>query len=218
MTAQQDEPQEHSPGAVRRFIARVSAWWHGARRPLPIYEFEEVTALMDGWQTHVVRQHAIHEESARRTQSLHRWLGVLAAVFASLAGSSAVVAWQTQTSSGGLALASALIAAGASVLTGVVTFLDLGGRAERHRKATVDYKRVLRRLEATSVKPARLDELPAGDSGLIEQLQTTLASIDASAPIPPRRIAERIARMDVELRSSVFAGHQDPPRRPGYDG
>jgi hypothetical protein len=126
MTAQQDEPQRRSPGAVRRFIARLHDWWHGAQRPLPIYEFEEVTALMDGWQTHVVR------------------------------------------------------------------------------------------LEATSVKPARLDELPAAESDLIEELQTTLANIDASAPIPPRRIAERIARMDVEPRSSVFAGRQDQPRRPGY--
>jgi hypothetical protein len=217
MTAQQDEPQRRSPGAVRRLIARLHDWWYGAQRPLPIYEFEEVTALMDGWQTHVVRQLAIHEESARRAQSLHRWLGVLAAVFASLAGSSAVVAWQTQTSNGGLAFASALIASAASVLTGVVTFLDLGGRAERHRKATVDYKKALRGLEATSVKPARLDELPAAESDLIEELQTTLANIDASAPIPPRRIAERIARMDVEPRSSVFAGRQDQPRRPGYD-
>ena len=103
------------------------------------------------------------------------------------------------------------------MLTGVVTFLDLGGRAERHRKATVDYKKALRRLEATSVKPAGLDELPAAESDLIEELQRTLANIDASAPIPPRRIAECIARMDVEPRSSVFAGRQDQPRRPGYD-
>jgi hypothetical protein len=28
--------------------------------------------------------------------------------------------------------------------------------------------------------------------------------IDASAPIPPRRIAERVDQMDVESRSSVF--------------
>jgi hypothetical protein len=217
MTADMDEPQARRPGTVRRFFARLRGRW---RRPqtLPIYDFEEVPALMDGWQTHVAKQRAIHEQSARRVQSLHYSLGVLAAVFASLAGSSAVVAWQTQTSNATLALVSALIASVASVLTGVVTFLDLGGRAERHRKAAADYKGALRQLEATSFKPTRLDQPLQQESDLINQLQTTLRDIDASAPIPPRRIAERVDRMDVESRSSVFADRRNLPPRSAHAG
>lgn len=217
MTADMDEPQARRPGTVRRFFAHLRGRW---RRPqtLPIYDFEEVPALMDGWQTHVARQRAIHEQSARRVQSLHYSLGVLAAVFASLAGSSAVVAWQTQTSNATLALVSALIASVASVLTGVVTFLDLGGRAERHRKAAADYKGALRQLEATSFKPTRLDQPLKQESDVINQLQTTLRDIDASAPIPPRRIAERVDRMDVEQRSSVFADRRNPPPRSAHAG
>jgi len=217
MTAHMDEPQARRPGTVRRFFAHLRGRW---RRPqtLPIYDFEEVPALMDGWQTHVAKQRAIHEQSARRVQSLHYSLGVLAAVFASLAGSSAVVAWQTQTSNATLALVSALIASVASVLTGVVTFLDLGGRAERHRKAAADYKGALRQLEATSFKPTRLDQPLKQESDLISQLQTTLRDIDASAPIPPRRIAERVDRMDVESRSSVFADPRNPPPRSAHAG
>jgi hypothetical protein len=217
MTADMDEPQARRPGSVRRFFAHLRGRW---RRPqtLPIYDFEEVPALMDGWQTHVAKQRAIHEQSARRDQSLHYSLGVLAAVFASLAGSSAVVAWQTQTSNATLALVSALIASVASVLTGVVTFLDLGGRAERHRKAAADYKSALRQLEATSFKPTRLDQPLKQESDVINQLQTTLRDIDASAPIPPRRIAERVDRMDVESRSSVFADRRNPPPRSAHAG
>ena len=217
MTADMDEPQARRAGTVRRFFANLRGRW---RRPqtLPIYDFEEVPALMDGWQTHVAKQRAIHEQSARRVQSLHYSLGVLAAVFASLAGSSAVVAWQTQTSNVTLALVSALIASVASVLTGVVTFLDLGGRAERHRKAAADYKGALRQLEATSFKPTRLDQPLKQESDVINQLQTTLRDIDAAAPIPPRRIAERVDRMDVESRSSVFADRRNPPPRSAHAG
>ena len=50
MTADMDEPQARRPGTVRRFFAHLRGRW---RRPqtLPIYDFEVVTALMDGWQS-----------------------------------------------------------------------------------------------------------------------------------------------------------------------
>jgi hypothetical protein len=190
---------------VRRFVTRLCDRWRAPQR-LPIYEFEEVTDLMHGWQTHVARQLAIHEQSARRTQGWHHWLGGLAVVFASLAGSSAVVAWQTQTSNSLLAFASAAVAGGAAVLTGIVTFLDLGGRAEQHRKAAADYKNALRGLEAIPFKPPRPDPPPKREPDLreIEQLQTALRDIDASAPIPPRGIAERVIRMGVDPHPYVF--------------
>lgn len=100
----------------------------------------------------------------RRPQTLHIYDFEEVPALMDGAGSSAVVAWQAQTSNATLALVSALIASVASVLTGVVTFLDLGGRAERHRKAAADYKGALRQLEATSFKPTRLD--PAAEAGI----------------------------------------------------
>ena len=154
----------------------------------------------------------------RRPQTLHIYDFEEVPALMDGAGSSAVVAWQAQTSNATLALVSALIASVASVLTGVVTFLDLGGRAERHRKAAADYKGALRQLEATSFKPTWLDQPLKQESDLINQLQTTLRDIDASAPIPPRRIAERVDRMDVESRSSVFADRRNPPPRSAHAG
>jgi hypothetical protein len=218
MTASTDAPQPRRPGIVRRFIIYLRDRWYGAPQTLPIYDFKDVTALKDGWQTHVARQLAIHEQSARRAQSLHYSLGILAAVFASLAGSSAVVAWQTQTSNNLLAILSAVIACGASVFTGVVTFLGLGGRAERHRKAAADYKSVLRELEAFSFEPAPAGQPLTQQSDVFKQLQTTLRDIDASAPIPPRRIAERVYRRKVKPRSSVFASCQDQDPRSNHEG
>jgi len=155
-----------------------------------------------------VWQWRIHEQSSRSRQRRHHWLGSLAALFTAAAGSSAAVAWQQQTSYASLAFASALLAALASVFAGIITFLDLGGRAERHRKAAADYKRALRALEATAPPKNMLvaDLLNDPDqqiSRFVNELKATLSDIDASAPIPPRRIAKRIEARPPELRSSV---------------
>ncbi len=195
-------------GAPRRFIAFLRHWLPAGTRvapqPVPIYGFEFVTTLLRGWQTHVARQRLIHEQSARYVQHLHYLLGGSAVLFAAVAGSSAVAAWQNQTSNTSLAVASALIAAVASVLAGVVTFLDLGGRAERHRKTAADYKQALRRLEAAAPPEARLDALLDHPiSALVQEMRITLGEIDAAAPIPPRRIAEDIDMRPVKLCSSV---------------
>ena len=187
-------------GRIRRFLQ--------ARRrppagPVAVYEFERLDHLLQGWQTHTARQRLIHEDSARRIQAWHYGLGVPAALMAALAGTSAVAAWQSERSSTWLSVLSALIAVAASVLTGVVTFLDLGGRAERHRKAAAGYKRVLRRLEALPPQPVQLTELTPALAGLVKELQSILGSLDAAAPIPPRGIAERASARPIELRSSV---------------
>ena len=78
--------------------------------PLIVYEFEQVDKLLQGWQVHVVTQRLIHEDAARRIQTLHYALGGPAVILAALAGSSAVAAWGSGGSSGGLALLSAFIA------------------------------------------------------------------------------------------------------------
>jgi hypothetical protein len=219
ISVNEGSPAARSPRVLQRFLTRLRRWRRLGTsvppEPLPVYGFELVSALLRGWQTHVARQRLIHEQSARYVQHLHYLLGGFAVLFAAVAGSSAVAAWERQSSNTGLAVASALIAAVASVLAGVVTFLDLGGRAERHRKAAADYKQALRKLEAAAPpEAARLDALLDHQiSGFVEGMRTVLGDIDASAPIPPRRIAERIERRPVKLRSSVhFVGNDDDPK------
>jgi hypothetical protein len=154
----------------------------------------------------VVTQRLIHEDAARRVQTLHYGLGGPAVILAALAGSSAVAAWG---SSGGRALLSAVIAVGATALTAVVTFLDLGGRAERHRRAAAECKRILRRLEALPPYDMKLADMPEELDHRIQVLESQLGEMDSSAPIPPRRIAERVLARPRELRSLVaFAGDQ----------
>ena len=70
--------------------------------PLIVYEFEQVDKLLQGWQVHVVTQRLIHEDAARRIQTLHYGLGGPAVILAALAGSSAVAAWGSGAESDGL--------------------------------------------------------------------------------------------------------------------
>jgi hypothetical protein len=211
------------PGLVRRLIARLRRRLH--RRPnvvperVPLYEFDMVTELLCGWQLHVVRQRLIHEKSARSIQHSHYLLGGTAVLLTAFAGSSAAAAWQKQTQNTGLAFFSALAAALAAVLAGIVTFLDQGGRAARHRKAAVDYKKALRKLEATAPpKEMRVRTLMHNPnhpiSKFVEEMKTTLDDIDTYAPIPPRRIATCVENQKPQRRDSVCSiGNDTSPDR-----
>jgi hypothetical protein len=184
--------------------AGTAARKDGGRLPAPVvYRFDKVEDLVEAWQTHVATQRLIHEESARGLQYLHYWVGGSAAVFASLAGSSAVIAWQRTGSSTVLAVVSAFIGAAASVAAGIAAFLDLGGRAERHRVAAAEYKRMLRRLEATPKLTGSLADITAPDKERLTSLEKTLADLDAEAPIPPKGRAKSVLARGRALRSAV---------------
>jgi hypothetical protein len=201
-----DTAGEHAKKATERCGYELSA-------PLVVYRFDSVESLVEGWQTHVAVQRLIHEESARALQWLHYWVGGCAAVFASLAGSSAVIAWQQVGNSTGLAVLSAVIGIAASVLAGMATFLDLGGRAERHRAAAAAYKVVLRRLEKTPALEGKLTDMAERTRDQLTELEKTLSDLDASAPIPPKRRVSAVLARRRELRSAVPFGARSEEHR-----
>lgn len=182
----------------------------GTLRVPTVYRFGSVQDLVDGWQTHVAVQWRIHEESARSLQTLHYWIGGTAAVFASLAGSSALVAWQSDATNVGLTIATAFIAAAAAVLTGIATFLDLGGRAERHRAAAAEYKGMLRQLEAAPVLPGGLYSTTSTEvESAVVELEQRLSRVDSEAPIPPWGRARSVLRRGKARRTQVEFGGVD---------
>lgn len=172
---------------------------------LKIYDFEQVDELLRGWQVHAARQRLIHEDAARRLQARHYWLGVPAAALAAVAGSASVAAWQTNTANDALAVTGAAVGVVATILVSVVTFLDLGARAERHRQASASYKRMIRRLERLPPVTKKIEELAEGDPiyDAVERLEVELGETDAAAPVPPRRIARRV---EERLRPELLKG------------
>ena len=184
--------------------------------PLPVYGYERTDTLARGWHTHVAYQRLIHEESARQVQALHYWIGTPAAVLAALAGCSAVAAWTAPGANPALGVASAVIGVVASALAGMATFLDLGGRAERHRRAAADYKQALREIEQLAPPSVPLTKMPATFERKLNRLRRVLGQLDATAPIPPRRVADRVLARRPELRQEVQFG--PPPATDQDDG
>jgi hypothetical protein len=169
---------------------------------LTVFEPRNAREAVQGWALHATRRRIIHEAEARRLDRLRYWLGTLSACLAAIAGTSAFAAWDSDRDSVAAGVATAIVGIGAAILASVVTFLDLGGRAEAHRRAASDYKAVLREFEAAS--GTRPDGQRAPDSGAVERLKTLLAEADAAAPIVPERRGE-----SVEGRSFRFVGTAD---------
>jgi hypothetical protein len=172
-----------------------------------IFDPTRTDELLRGWQLHVIRRRMIHEQTARRLQSFSYILGLPTAVFAAAAGSSAFAAWRSPAAEGTkLAVVGGILGLVATILATVQTFLDLGARAERHRQAAVVYKRMLRRLERLPPERISLAQLSTENLELaqdIKQLEAELGEADATAPVVPRGLAERIESLPIELIVSV---------------
>ena len=172
--------------------------------PLALYEFETVGDLLIGWQVHAARQWRIHADSAHRFTLWHHLIGVPAVALTALAGTTAATSHTTLAS---------YLAAAATVLVAVQTFLNFGARADTNRLAGAGYKRLVRRLEQI---PPTTQPLPGiSDRGLSPELSaiaTQLAEADAAAPAPSEGIVRAYAgrgfamHTRVQLRVADVAG------------
>lgn len=168
---------------------------------LVLFDPTEGAELLRGWQLHAVRRRTIHELAARRSQLAAYWLSAVVALFAAIAGSSAFVAVEVDGSSTGLGAVALSVGMIAAVAAPLQSTLDLGGRAERHRQAAVEYKRLVRTFERIS--PDRRDIPRAGQTGefaaLLETLATRIGDADAAAPILPTRLARHVESLPITV-------------------
>jgi len=152
--------------------------------PVKVFEPASPREALHGWALHTTRRRKVHEAEARYLDRYRYLLGTLATCFAAVAGTSAFAAWQSDTKNAAAAILTAVVGVGAALLASAVTFLDLGGRAEGHRRSAAAYKGILRDFEeATGYKTATDDEL----NKVLQGLKPLLAEVDAAAPIVPEK-------------------------------
>jgi hypothetical protein len=173
--------------------------------------------LREGWQLHVARRRLIHERAARTAQRTHYVVGSLAVVLASFAGSSLVTSWNADDVNPTLGLVGGVSGAIAAMLTAFQTFLDLGGRAERHRQAANTYKALLRQFErmaeARQSEPDCEEDTDKLICTWLTEIQEALVDADDRAPVVPARLAQNVEEL-TPYRATTLAELTTAPPHP----
>ena len=166
-----------------------------------LFDPNETSELLRGWQLHTVRRRIIHEAAARRLQRSAYVMGVVGGVLSAVAGSAAFVAWTGDDTSTAVGIVGLAVGLAAAVISQIQTFLDLGARAEQHRQAAVRYKQLLRSFERISPDVGKLPRVGESDamSQRLDDLEKRLAEADAAAPVVPAGLAAEIEGQPVEV-------------------
>lgn len=77
----------------------------------------------------------------------------------------------------------------AAVLAALQTFLDFGGRSDKHRTAGVKYKTAIRQLEQLCVRRSQGEALSQDE---LNDLRTALDVLEDAAPVIMPRIYDRV--------------------------
>jgi hypothetical protein len=184
--------------------------------PLRVFEPKDPHEAVQGWALHATRRRKIHEAEARHLDRFRYTVGTLATCLAAVAGTSAFAAWQSNSKSLAAGIATAIVGIGAAVLGSVMTFLDLGGRAEAHRRAASNYKNVLREFEEAS--GSRSNSNPNLHAELLPKLKTLLAEADGTAPTVPEARGRKIEQEPFSFVRTAEELTPNPSRTPDVSG
>lgn len=172
-------------------------------RPVNVFDPSDPEQAVHGWALNATRRRIIHEHEARRLDVPATAARQVANVPSTQRSRSAFAAWQSTSKSTGAAIATIVIGVGAAVLGSVVTFLDLGARAEAHRRAAIDYKDIMRRFEAARGLSGPHE--PKATEALLATLLPLVSEADRKAPTVPLRYAEKVERRNFRFVRSADA-------------
>ena len=147
--------------------------------------WQAAEAMLADWRERYAAVRLAHYRAASRCTAMHYWIGVPAAVFASVVGTTVFATLERGVASVYGKVAVAALSVLAAVLTTLQTFLRYAERAERHRAAAAGYSSVRRRIEV-------LLTLPAAQRGDVKQVLDEIGgridAINEAAPDLPRDI------------------------------
>jgi hypothetical protein len=156
-----------------------------------IFEPESVEQLLRGWLLHAHKGRQRHDLAARRCDLTRRWISGAAAVLSAIVGTSIFAALEKDLGASNLKIKVAIIATGifSAVLTGLSSFMNLAERTEKHRSASVQYKKMIRELERVLSQP--VTEMPREHPDVI-RIKQQLDELEEKAPVVPEKFYSQV--------------------------
>ena len=168
------------------------------------HESRERAPLLRDWHLSLVILHRGHWSAARHYESRNFWLGLLAAVSAAIAGTTAF-ATLSESPSTAVRTAIGFFSVLAAVLSALQTYFRSSELAERHKGAAVKYGFLRRELE----QRIESDEGAMSDAKL-DDFRVRWDGIDSESPPIPAKIYGRAVgsakRTEIEAGASRGQG------------
>jgi hypothetical protein len=147
-----------------------------------------VDELIKGWLIHAHKSRDRHDEAARLYAKAQYALGIPSLVASTVVGSSVVAALASNAMPPWWVGLLSLLAA---VLAALQTFMDYGGRSDKHRGAAVRYKAAIRQLEQLRVRRIDHEEVHREE---LDQLRASLDALEDTAPVVMPSIYDRVEK------------------------
>jgi hypothetical protein len=153
-----------------------------------LFSPESLDQLLSGWLIHSHKARDRHDLASRTYARGQYALGIPALMVSTIVGTSLFSALASKEVPG---LWVGLLSIAAAVLTAVQTFMDFGGRSDKHRIAAVKYKASIRAIEYLLMRLSKSDTVT--DEELLD-LRTQLDNLEESAPVVMPKIYDAVEK------------------------
>jgi hypothetical protein len=150
--------------------------------------------LLTGWLIHSHKARDRHDLASRTYAKGQVALGIPSLIVSTVVGTSVFSALSSKEVP---PLWVGLLSILAAVLAALQTFLDFGGRSDKHRNAAVKYKSSIRMVEQALVK---LKQGGAFDDEQLETIRTTLDTLEDAAPVVMPKIHDTIEKKYLDMK------------------
>jgi hypothetical protein len=150
--------------------------------------------LLIGWLIHSHKAWDRHAEAARRYARGQYALGIPSLVVSTVVGTSVFAALSSKEVP---PLWVGLLSILAAVLAALQTFMDFGGRSDKHRDAAVKYKSSIRLLEESIVQQKHEEGLTKDE---VAALRVMLDSLEESAPVVMQRVYDDVEKKYQDMK------------------
>ena len=159
-----------------------------------VFSPHTVDELLAGWLIHSHKARDRHDEASRKYAKGQFALGIPSLIVSTVVGTAVFAALSSKDVT---PLWVGLLSILAAVLAALQTFMDFGGRSDKHRNAAVKYKSSIRLLEESRVQLNQGTELTKDEIGAI---RTMLDGLEETAPVVMPKIYDNVEKKYQDLK------------------